>query len=377
MNLISRRASHLHDLPTALLHGKVIDKAIIDLSIGFSNQEPPQIAKQAAIQAIRKNKVPYEAVAGSARLRETIAKKIKRENHYTSSPEQIIVTNGAKQAIYEALFVLTNPGDRVLIFRPYWPAYENACYLLNLKPIFVSLENPPNVLPRAKILLLNNPHNPTGKVFSRTELVWILKQATKNKMTIIADESYEKLVYQGKHISIASLNKEIPIISVYSASQSFSMMGWRIGYACGPVHVIQAMEAVQGPITASPNAVSQAALIAVLHSGSRHHAKQLKVFRKNRDLAYSKLTVNTDLKLKKPKAGPYLWINVHKHVNNVEGLQQYLLENKKVAVIAGENFGVSEYIRISFTSVSTKELLKAIDLTFSGIKEFAAKGKIR
>ena len=317
---------------------------------------------RAAMNAIKNNEVPYTPVAGTPALKEAISNKVWRENRIKAKSSEIIVTSGAKQAIFETLFVLTNPGDKIILFKPCWPALINICALLQLKPFFLDISQKGHKsiseFRRAKVIILVNPHNPTGKVFSISELKSLVLFARRNKMTIISDESYEKLIYEGKHSSITSIAPRSNIITVFSTSQTFSMMGWRLGYAIAPPKIIEAMEKVQGPITAGASAVSQAATEAALKTTSPQ--KILNEFLARRDYLFSTLIKIPWIRCSKPKGGAYLWCDISRLTKSSAFFANDLLTKKRVAVMPGESFGAPGYIRISFNSAPLSVLHKAV-----------------
>ncbi|HSX09146.1 MAG TPA: aminotransferase class I/II-fold pyridoxal phosphate-dependent enzyme [Candidatus Saccharimonadales bacterium] len=342
------------------MHGEILEQQnsgekIIDLTIGISNRPIPSSGKKAAISAITNNNTPYTAISGDSKLKIAIQKKLKEENKISSTPENIIISTGAKQIIFQTLFALTNPGDKVALIRPYWPAFTQMLQILKLKPFIIDLQNIKTIKDlktdtKVKILLFDLPHNPSGKVFTKKELSDILIFAKKNNLMIISDESYEKLVYTGKQISLATIDKSMNdfIITIFSVSQSFSMMGWRIGYAVAPKEIISALEAIQSSITAATPYVSQAALTAILTSHEDYTQQLLNDFKKRRDIIYPKLKEIEWIDVALPESGPYFWCNIKKLTNNSFDFTQKFLKQQKIAVMPGEPFGTPGWIRIAF-----------------------------
>ncbi|HWT71792.1 MAG TPA: aminotransferase class I/II-fold pyridoxal phosphate-dependent enzyme, partial [Oxalicibacterium sp.] len=240
---ISNRIRSIRPLATTALHGRAeVLKAqghdVIDLAIAISDLPAPESVIERMTDGLRTQRQPYTSVVGDDSLRRSLVDKLQTENGIAATPNEIIVTNGAKQAVYEALYALTDPGDSVIVFRPYWPANVAIPELLGVKPILVDLpdEVTPELLaslPPAKVMLLNNPHNPSGKVFTRKELERIRDWMLANKVQVICDECYEKLIYEGEHVSLATLCdwREAGVVTIFSASQSYAMMGWRVGFA--------------------------------------------------------------------------------------------------------------------------------------------------
>jgi len=359
---LSDRVSSWLILPNAALHGKILEmqnagEEIIDLIIGISNLPIPDAGKKAAIAAITENNTPYTAVSGDSELKRAIQQKLKKQNNRKSELENIIVTTGAKQAIFQALYVLTNPGDKVAIIKPYWPAFTQIMKMLKIEPLPIDIDDVASIEKiivdaKTKVLLFDSPHNPSGKVFTRQELLAILSFAKKNNLFIIADESYEKLVYEGEQISLATLDKSMQdnMLTIFSVSQSYSMMGWRLGYAVGNEKIISAMEAVQSAITAATPYISQAAVTAILNTNDTYVKNLVDEFKHRRDSVYKQLKKIDWIDLELPASGPYFWCNIKKLTPNSMEFSQKLLEEQKVAVMPGDPFGTPGWIRIAFNS---------------------------
>ncbi len=232
--------------------------------------------------------MPYTGVAGALDVRRSLCTKLARENGITASAEEIIVTNGAKQALYEALYAMTDPGDRVLIFKPHWPAYVTTCLLLGLEPVLVDQPDAftPESLaacPQVDLVIINNPHNPTGKVYSKEELGHLCAWAHARGVQVIVDESYEHLSFGQVHTSFATLCdwRELGVVTIFSASQSYAMMGWRLGFALAPQAIAEAMQTLQGPITAATSHLAQVACAAAFDCGPQQH--MIEEYRARRD----------------------------------------------------------------------------------------------
>ncbi|HZV64544.1 MAG TPA: aminotransferase class I/II-fold pyridoxal phosphate-dependent enzyme, partial [Telluria sp.] len=293
---ISARISSARPLATTAMHGRAENlraegKEVIDFSIAVSHFAAPQ----AVVDAVRagldqRTPLPYTSVSGALPLRRNLAAKLRRENAIDADPQEIIATNGAKQALYQALYVLTDPGDAVIVFAPYWPAYRATLELLGLHPVYIDL---PATLtaadlarwPAAKLVILNNPHNPSGKVFTTAELAALTDWMAAHGAAAVVDESYEHLIFEGRHISLAATCdwRAAGVVTLFSASQSYGMMGWRAGFALAPAPVVAAMETLQGPITAAPAALSQLACDAAFAGGPAR--AMLDDYRQRRDLA--------------------------------------------------------------------------------------------
>ncbi|HYD82201.1 MAG TPA: aminotransferase class I/II-fold pyridoxal phosphate-dependent enzyme [Paucimonas sp.] len=337
---------------------------VIDLSIAISNYPAPKAVVERTIEELRKARLPYTEVVGAGRVRNLLVRKLRAENHIEARPEEVIVTNGAKQAVYEALYSVTDPGDSIIIFKPHWPAYVAISELLGLRPILVDLPEQISAatldaFPKAKVIVVNNPHNPMGKVFTKSELLAIKEWTIANGAYAICDESYEKLIFEGEHISLASLGdwREPGVITVFSASQSYAMMGWRVGFAVAPARVIEAMQTLQGPITAAASAITQAATEAAFAEGDP--VEMMNDYRERRDVVVDMFQGIPWMKMHKPAAGPYLWGDISALTMDTVGFVEGLLEQEKIAVMPGEALGVAGCIRVNFISDDVDVLRRA------------------
>lgn len=369
---LSSRVTSWEVLPTAALHGKILEmqkngEEIIDLTVGVSNLPIPKSGEQAAIQAITQNNVPYTAIGGSSDLKKALQEKLVRENNINVELDQIISTTGAKQAIFEALYTITNPEDEIALFSPNWPAYTQTMTMLKLNPVFFRLDEIPSlsskkISPKLKVIIINNPHNPTGKVLTESELKQIAQFAKKNNLYIIADESYEKLVFDGQFSSFYTIDESIRenLITIFSVSQSFSMMGWRMGYAVASSQIISSMEAIQSSITAATSGVTQAAVAKILEDESEYIKSLQTEFKQRRDEMFQKLSQISWLKCDCPSGGPYFWCDISQLNSNSTEFTSQLLDQQKVAVMAGESFGSPGWIRVAFNIEPIEVLEKAV-----------------
>ena len=374
MNL-SYRIAHSRPLATTAMHGRAqalrrAGQPVIDLSIAISHCAAPATVLAAVAGAVARDRaMPYTDVGGAHRVREALCAKLHQENRIEATPEQIIVTNGCKQAYYEALYALTDPGDRLAVLRPYWPAYLASAELLGLDVVMVDL--PPALTPatlaafgKVKVLVLNNPHNPSGKVFTRDELAHILDWAAASGAHLIVDESYEHLIFRGRHLSLAALQQErdawrqVGVVSLFSASQSYAMMGWRVGFAHAPAHVIEAMQTLQGPITAAAPHLSQVAAAAAFASGAP--LAMLADYRVRRDLVLRRLADVAWIEMQAPDSGPYLWGDVRALTSDTIGFAERLLDQERVAVMPGDALGAPGFIRLGYIADDHATLLEGV-----------------
>lgn len=367
---ISQRIARSRPLATTAMHGRVDamkarGEDVIDFSIAISHFQAPETVLEATRQGLRQPSLAYTAVVGDASIRARLAAKVVSENGIDATPADILVTNGAKQALYQALYVMADPGDRVIIFKPHWPAYVATSKLLGLEPVLVDL---PAVitaelldsLPPAKVLIINNPHNPTGAVLTAAEIDCIGAWLKRTGTHAIVDESYEKLIFDGAHISLASRLdwREIGVVTLFSASQSYAMMGWRAGFAVAPANLVTAMETLQGPITAAAPMLIQLALAAAFESGEPR--EMMADYRARRDLVLDLTAGLPWLTMRCPASGPYLWADVSPLTMDTVALSERLLAERAVAVMPGEALGVPGYIRIGYISDDVATLRRGV-----------------
>jgi aspartate aminotransferase len=368
---ISARIASSRPLATTAMHGRVetmrnAGQSVIDFSIAISHFPAPAAVLDAVAKALSGQKtLPYTSVAGARDVRDRLCAKLRAENGIAAGSDEVIVTNGAKQALYQALYAMTDPGEAVIVFRPYWPAYLATAQLLGLRPILAEL--PERLTPAfldalapAQVLILNNPHNPTGKVFTREELEHLCAWAGRSGTRVIVDESYEHLAFDATHTSLASLCdwRRLGVVTIFSASQSYAMMGWRAGFALAPAALVDAMQTLQGPITAAAPALSQVALDAAFAGGVP--AGMLDDYRARRDLAVALFATLAWMKMAAPASGPYLWGDIRALTRDTTGFAEALLEEKKVAVMPGDALGVPGHIRLGYISDDVATLTEGI-----------------
>ena len=368
---ISQRIANSRPLATTAMHGRVETmrnegQEVIDFSIAISHFPAPSAVLDAvggAVEQVRN--MPYTSVVGALDVRERLCAKLRKENGVEARPDEVIVTNGAKQALYEALYAMSDPGDSVLIFKPHWPAYVATSQLLGLSPVLVDL--PDAVTPAfldaiepAKIVIINNPHNPTGKVFTKQELEHIRAWVVRTGAQVIVDESYEHLAFEGEHTSFAALCdwRRVGVVTIFSTSQSYAMMGWRVGFALAPAAVVNAMQTLQGPITAAAPHISQVAADAAFACGRPHD--MMADYRERRDLAVGMFAGVPWMIMHSPASGPYLWGDVRALTHETVAFSEALLEEQRVAVMPGDALGVPGYIRLGYISDDVATLREGI-----------------
>ncbi|MFL6674385.1 MAG: pyridoxal phosphate-dependent aminotransferase [Massilia sp.] len=368
---VSARIASSRPLATTAMHGRVETlrnegHEVIDFSIAISHFPAPAPVLDAVNREIeRQRTMPYTSVVGALPVRERLRAKLRIENRIEATADEIILTNGAKQALYEALYALTDPGDAVVVFKPHWPAYVATAQLLGLDTVLVDL--PAQVTPGfldaiapAKVVIINNPHNPNGKVFSRQELEHIRDWVERTGAHVIADESYEHLIFEGEHTSFAALCdwRSVGVVTIFSASQSYAMMGWRAGFALAPAAVVDAMQTLQGPITAAAPHLSQVALDAAFACGAP--AAMMADYRARRALALEMFAEAPWIVMHSPASGPYLWGDIRALTIDSIGFSEALLDAHQVAVMPGDALGVPGFIRLGYISDDVATLREGI-----------------
>lgn len=376
----SARALAIQPSPTLALNSlvnqlKVEGREIINLSLGELDFSTPDNIKRAAIEAINDNKTRYTPTNGILPLREALVESWQQKNQLKTSPEQIIVGAGAKQLLYEALMVLCEAGDEVVLTTPTWSTYVEQIKLAGAKPHLVKLGNDFKITAeqiekasneRTKVILLNSPSNPTGKIIEKSELEKIGQLALKNNLYLISDEIYEDFVYQGQVVSIATFSKELAskTITIAGVSKSYAMTGWRIGYASGPKEIIAKMGALQSQSTSNACSIAQwAALEAVTH-GAVSIKKFKQALGRRRQLLSQVLPEIPGFSVEVPEGAFYFFVSLEETLaktgqTSAEWTQQ-LLAKTGVAVTPGEAFLAPGFFRLSYAA-SEAELNQALE----------------
>jgi aspartate aminotransferase len=379
LRILSVKESTTLAILNKALEMKAKGEDVIILSAGEPDLDTPQDVKDAGIKAIKKGFTRYTESSGIFPLREAIAEKLRRENSIYYKPSQILISCGAKNAIFNILFVLLAKGDEAIIFSPYWTSYPEMVKLTGAKPVIVDttkfdFEIPLNELNKCltkntRLIILNSPCNPTGIVYSKKQLHGLAKFVVDNGLYIISDEVYEKMVYDNLiFVSVASLSNKVKkrTIVINGVSKSYAMTGWRIGYAAGEEEIIRAAGRVQMQTISCACSISQYAALAAL-KGSQDFIKNTIVeYQRRRDLLYEELSQISDLRVVKPQGAFYLFPKVShffkKGIKNSETFCRKFFDTYKVAIVPGSAFGADEYVRISFAA--------DIESIIEGVKRF-------
>ena len=371
---LTKRVLRMSPSPTMAITSKAKELRAkgIDV-IGFGAGEPdfdtPYHIKEAAKEAIDMGFTKYTPPAGISELRRAVADKLKEENRIEYSPEEIVITDGAKQALFNLMMSVIEEGDEVIIPSPYWVTYPEQVKFAGGTPVFVETEEIKGfaftveelkkaVSSKTKLVIVCTPHNPTGAVIPKEELLKIGEFCAERGILIASDECYEYLTYDGvKHTSIASLSKEIKeiTITINALSKGFSMTGWRVGYAAGPKEIIDAMIKINSQSISNVNSIAQKAAVAALTKPKGFLKEWLEAFDERRRYMVEKLNEIEGVSCLMPKGAFYAFPNVKELLK--EGnfkddweLAEFLLEEAKIAVVPGSAFGYPGYLRLSYAT---------------------------
>lgn len=363
---------------------------VISFGTGEPDFDTPKNIKDFAIDSINKGFTKYCPVAGTLDLKKAIINKFKTENNLEYTPEEIIVSCGAKHSLYNIFQAVFNEGDEVIIPAPYWVSYPDMAILAGAKPVIIKTEDKnsfkitPDAIARVvtdktKALILNSPSNPTGGTYSCEELKEIAKVCVEYKLLIISDEIYEKLVYDNfKFCSIAEIYPEAKAqtLVVNGVSKAFAMTGWRIGYTAGPKEIISAMTKIQSQSTSNPTSISLKASTEALN-GPKESLEVMRIeFEKRRNYIVERLNKIKGIHCLLPSGAFYAFPNISnllgkkyngKLINTDMDLADYLLEHAKVAVVPGTAFGAPGYIRFSYAT-SMKNIQEGLNRIEAALK---------
>jgi aspartate aminotransferase len=345
-------------------------KDVCSFSTGEPDFDTPAHIKDAAKQALDRGKTKYGAAAGEPQLREAIANKLQRDNNLNYAPANILVTNGGKHSLYNLMVALINPGDEVIIPAPFWLSYPEMVKLVGGIPVIVDTDSSTDykitpaaldaaITPKTKLFILNSPSNPSGVVYTPTELRALAQVIVDRDILVVSDEIYEKIVYDGvEQVSIGALGKDIFERTIISNgfAKAYAMTGWRIGYLAAPIELIQAASALQGHSTSNVCTFAQYGAIAALEGSQDCVENMRQAFAERRQVILERLQTIPGLSCAKPDGAFYIFTNIGSTgLKSLEFCQQ-LLEHQQVAVIPGLPFGADDHIRISYaTDLTTIE----------------------
>ncbi len=365
---INRRIKEIVGSTTLAITAKAKELAaqghdVVNFAAGEPDFDTPDYIKQAAVAAISKGQTKYTPSIGTQDLREAICAKFLKDNNLTYKPNQVVVSCGAKHSLFNIIQVLVDDGDEVIFQAPFWVSYPEMVKAAGGKSVIIpttaatGFKMTPDhlrkyITPKTKVLIINSPSNPTGVMYAKDELAAIAAICAAHKIYVISDEIYEKLIYDTKECaSIAALGREIfdLTITVNGVSKAYSMTGWRIGYAAGPLEVMEYIKKYQDHSTSNPCSISQAAAVEALKANNDSIESMRKIFALRRDLMLKCLDVIPQLRYIRPQGAFYVFCDCSKIGNGAE-IAAKLLDDMKVAVIPGDGFGAPEYIRLSFST---------------------------
>ena len=385
MEILSNRILNMAESETLAMTAKARElkaqgKDVISLSIGEPDFNTPNVVKEAAKKAIDDNFTHYPPVPGYADLKEAVCEKFRRDNGLEFTPDQIVVSTGAKQCLYQVAQVLLNPGDEAIIPTPFWVSYKEFVRLAGGTPVFVKtkIENDFKVTPqqleeaitpKTKLIMFSSPSNPTGMLYSKEELKAIAEVVARHEnIFVVADEIYEHINFVGKHESIGQFSEiKDRVITINGVAKGFAMTGWRIGFIAAPAIIAKACNKLQGQVTSATCSIAQKATVCAMQmdpTTSEDIINMRNIFKKRRDMVYNLLCDIPGLKVRMPQGAFYFFPDVSqyygksfngKKIENSTDMAFYLLNEANVATVMGSAFGDDDCIRLSYAT--SEELL--------------------
>ena len=400
MNILSNRILNMAESETLAMTAKARElkaqgKDVISLSIGEPDFNTPEEVKEAAKQAIDDNFTHYPPVPGYPDLREAVCKKFKRDNNLDFKPEQIVVSTGAKQSIYQVVQCLVNPGDEVIIPTPFWVSYKEIVRVAEGKCVYVKtdIENDFKVTPeqleaaitpKTKLIMCSSPSNPTGMLYTKEELKGIADVVARHEnVFVMADEIYEHINFVGKHESIAQFPEvRDRVITINGVAKGFAMTGWRIGFIGAPLTIAKACNKLQGQVTSATCSIAQKATVRAMEmdpTTSEDIINMRNIFRQRRDMVYKLLCEIPGLKVRLPQGAFYFFPDVSSYygksfngtkIENSTDMAFYLLNEANVATVMGSAFGDDACIRLSYATSEDllREALRRIKEALANLK---------
>jgi aspartate aminotransferase len=346
---------------------------VVNFSAGEPDFDTPEHIKAAAVEALRKGMTKYTDVKGIEPLRQAVADSYRRDHDLSYRKEDVLVSCGAKHSVYNIFQAVLNPGDEVVIPAPYWVSYSDMALLAGGVPKLVPSDEASGfritaeqlraaLTPRTRVFVLNSPCNPTGATYNRDELLALTSVLEKHDCLVLADDIYEKIIYDGFQVhNILTLCPALrdSTIIVNGVSKSYAMTGWRIGYALGPSDVIAAASKIQSQSTSNPTSIAQFAALEAIRGPQDEVAAMVREFQRRRDVIVERLNAIDGISCRKPEGAFYVFPNIGgllnksgrgKKLSSPCDIADYLLEEAKVAVVPGEDFGSNAHIRFSYAT---------------------------
>lgn len=392
--MLSSRLKNVTPSVTVAISSKVKEMKsqgidVISLSIGEPDFNIPEKAKEYGKKSLDENKTKYDLVPGLIELRKEICHKLKRENNIEYTPDQIVLSSGAKNSITNAVLSVTNPGDEILLPLPYWVSYSEIIKITNAVPVEVPTDKHNNfkvtvenikkyVTQKTKMIVITNPSNPTGCVYTKSELIEIAKYCLDNNIYIIADEIYEKIRFNDTFVSIASLSDEIKniTITINGFAKCAAMTGTRLGYTASNTEIAKAMSTIQSHIVSHPSLTAQYIGLGALLECEEDMQDMVNTYKKRCELITKRLDKIENIGYVEPSGAFYIFVDLskvkekysYKESFSVEFCQNFL-EEEKVAIVPGKAFGIDEYIRISY-ACHEDDFLEGLNRLERYIKKF-------
>jgi len=375
--MLSNKILSISPSPTLAIDSKFKEMKANGVDVvGFGAGEPdfdtPAHICEAAVKAIAEGKTRYTPAAGTMDMRRAVADKLKRENGLDYAPTDIVVSNGAKQALVNTFMAICNPGDEVIIPAPFWVSYTEMVKIADGVPVLLHTTEENQfkataeqfealITDKTKAILINSPSNPTGMIYTEEELRQIADLAVKHNLYVVSDEIYEHLIYEGKHVSIASFNEKIKDLTIIinGVSKTYAMTGWRIGYTASNSKIAKAIASLQSHATSNPNSIAQEAAIAALDGGLECVAEMKAAFIERRDYMVKTINEIDGVSCIMPNGAFYIMMNISKlfgytfcgqKIDTADDFANAFLDKAKVAVVPGTGFAAPEYVRWSYAT---------------------------
>jgi len=350
---------------------------VLSFAVGEPDFDTPEHIKKAAIEKILEGKTKYTPAGGILELKEEIVKKFKKDNNIDYGINEILISSGAKMILYESILSIINPGDEVIILKPYWISYPAIVNLVGGVPKFVpcnenfdvNIEDIEKAItPKTKAIIINSPNNPSGKIYSEKDIKAIADISIKNKLYVISDEVYEKLTYNKKHFSIASIDEiKNQTITVNGFSKSYAMTGWRIGYCGANEKIIKEMKKVESHTNSCVPYFTQYAAMIALRSDQSCVEEMRKKFAERKNYIVQRAKEIFDCY--EPEGAFYIFPKISKFENDSMKFSEFLLEKAKIGVVPGIEFGIDGFIRISYAT-SIENIKKGFDRIEEAVKHY-------
>ncbi len=350
---------------------------VMSFGAGEPDFDTPRFIIDAAIEALNQGKTRYTTASGIKELKHAVIEKLEKDNRLKGYDESnILISSGAKHALWNSIFTLLNPDDECIIFSPYWVSYTEQIKTAEAKPVIVECR-PENhfqptmediekaVTAKTRLILINSPNNPTGSVYTKKFLKELAAFCRMRSIWVISDEIYEKLIFDGKkHYTIAKYLPEKTIL-INGVSKAYAMTGWRIGFVAGPQWIIKKMSMLQGQITSCPNSIAQYASLAAINSDGTEVEEMRREFEARRNYIIKRLNGIRGVKCPKPCGAFYVFPDVSEAMENLgfetsDQMVEYLLEEGLVAAVSGEAFGREGFLRLSYAT-SMEEIKAGMD----------------